>query len=240
MAILAALALLAASSASASTLCLQLKPNGAIKGPTTVGGNTCKGGYEKIELPPAAQLETLNKILPHMKYAETGVGAKPTIQVSGVNVQLVNGEGKTETTNGAGNLILGYDEFPRTQTGSHSLILGGDQEYTSFGSIVTGIVNTATGPYSVVFGAGNSATAEVSSVTGGASNQASAGGASVSGGEGNSASTIRASVAGGLENSATGASSAILGGRKNIASGAFSAVLGGKGNTVSATDGHFP
>jgi len=29
---------------------------------------------------------------------------------TGVNVQIVNGEGSTETANGLGNLIIGYNE----------------------------------------------------------------------------------------------------------------------------------
>jgi hypothetical protein len=41
-----------------------------------------------------------------------------------VNVQLVNGEGHTATTNGEGNLVLGYDENPGEQTGSHDLVVG--------------------------------------------------------------------------------------------------------------------
>ena len=47
-------------------------------------------------------------------------GGKPTIQISGANLQLVNGSGSTETLNGAGNLVIGYDEMPGTQTGSHN------------------------------------------------------------------------------------------------------------------------
>jgi hypothetical protein len=43
----------------------------------------------------AGELETLNKILPHLSYLERGVGGKPTVQFSGVNVQVVSGAGKT-------------------------------------------------------------------------------------------------------------------------------------------------
>src|SRR5262249_49929242 len=32
------------------------------------------------------------------------------VQFRGVNVQIVNGQGTTSTTNGAGNLIIGYNE----------------------------------------------------------------------------------------------------------------------------------
>ena len=60
----------------------------------------------------------------HMKYEATGIDGKPTIKISGANVQIVNGEGTTATTNGENNLVIGYDEEPGDQGGSHNLILG--------------------------------------------------------------------------------------------------------------------
>jgi hypothetical protein len=226
-------------SAPASTLCLQLKANGAVKGPTTVGGNTCKPGYEKIELPPAAQLETLNKILPHTKYEEKGVAGKPTIQFSGVNVQIVNGEGKTASTNGAGNLVIGYDEnagsFP--QTGSHDLILGLGQTFTSYGGLVAGRENTLSGPFaSVLGGQENVASGEGATVSGGFNNRSTALSSSVSGGETNMASGQFASVSGGFANTANELVSSITGGEHNLASGASASVSGGSENTAKGRD----
>ena len=83
---------------------------------------------------------TLKGILPCIKSVSEGIDKKPTVQFHGCNVQIVNGEGKTNSTNGAGNLVIGYDENPdaRPQTGSHDLILGQNQEFTSFGGIVAG------------------------------------------------------------------------------------------------------
>jgi hypothetical protein len=239
--------------ASASTLCLQLKPNGTVKGPTAVGGSTCKAGYEKIELPPAAQLETLNKVLPHMKYEEQGVAGKPTIQFSGVNVQVVSGAGKTHAAvNGEGNLVIGYDENPENrlvQTGSHNLVLGEDQSFRSYGGIVAGLFNTISGPFSSVTGGntneasgetssvtggfGNGATASYSSVTGGGANRASGSEAWVGSGTFNTASALESSVVGGNENSATQVHAWVGGGSKNTAAGAYSSVFGGKGLTAS-------
>src|SRR6476661_8778156 len=68
--------------------------------------------YKTEALPGPAELEKLDKILPRINYVESGVAGKPTIQFTGVNVQIVNGEGKTEGMNGAGNLVIGYDEMP--------------------------------------------------------------------------------------------------------------------------------
>ena len=234
---LAAAFLTMVTGASASTLCLQLKPNGAVKGPTAVGGNTCKAGYEKVELPPAAQLETLNKILPHTKYEEKGVGGKPTVQFSGVNVQVVNGEGKTATTNGEGNLVIGYDENPEgrlAQTGSHDLLLGTDQSFTSYAGIVAGTFNTVSGPFaSVTAGSKNLASGEAASVSGGFGNTAVASFSSVGGGGANRASGVEASVSGGSFNQASGEEAWVGGGFKNTASGAHSSVFGGKELTAS-------
>src|SRR5690242_19301919 len=72
------------------TLCVKASANGKVVGPTTPAGSTCKPGYNAVNLPPAGEIAALNKLLPHMKYEEAGIGGKPTIRFSGVNVQLVN------------------------------------------------------------------------------------------------------------------------------------------------------
>jgi hypothetical protein len=235
--VLAVVCLTMVGAASGSTLCLQLKANGAVKGPTTVGGNTCKGGYEKIELPPAAQLETLNKILPHTKYEENGVGGKPTIQFSGVNVQVVSGAGKTNAAvNGEGNLVIGYDENGggHAQTGSHDLVLGEEQTFTSFGGIVAGRSNTISGPFaSVTGGFANTASGEYASVSGGLEGNASALLSWVGGGGQNKASFREAAVSGGFRNEATGENASVSGGVNNIASASFASVSGGDLNRAS-------
>ena len=202
-----------------------------------------KTTYTPVALPSSAEeQQKLLAILPYLKYVASGVGEKPTIQVSGANVQIVNGEGKTATTNGAGNLIIGYDELvspegeeePAIQTGSHDLVVGRFNSYTSYGSVVAGQSNQALGPESDVFGGGNQATAFESSVTGGSANTASALVASVSGGEDNQASGERASVSGGLSNTA-GDGGWVGGGEDNTVSAADASVSGGLTNTAAFT-----
>jgi hypothetical protein len=51
--------------------------------------------YKSVQLPGTGELETLDKPLPHLKYQEQGVGGKSTIQVTGANLQIVSGSGKT-------------------------------------------------------------------------------------------------------------------------------------------------
>jgi hypothetical protein len=181
--------------------------------------------YKSEALPSPAELEKLDKIMPHVGYIESGVGGKPTIQFSGVSVQIVNGEGKTTTTNGAGNLVIGYDDSPGEQTGSHNLILGEQQTFTSYGGIVAGARSTVKAPYaSVISGFENTATAFSASVLTGESNTADESYAAVSGGEGNVASGVVASVQGGFGNTASGTAASIFGGFKLTATGSYEAI----------------
>ncbi len=221
-----------ANGAIASTLCLQLKANGGVKAPETVGGTKCKAGYEAVQLPSANEME----VLKHMTYNASGIGGKPTIQVSGVNVQIESGTGSESTVNGEGNLIIGSDESPRTQTGSNNVVLGSDQQYTSYGALLGGDDNSASGPFSDAFGFGNTATGEESAVSGGGGNTASGLEASVSGGAGNEATQFVTSVSGGYLNKASEEDGSVSGGGENTAAGISASVSGGEKNTATGED----
>ena len=233
--------------ASPTVLCMKAAANGAVKGPTTVGGSTCKAGFSKITLPSSEEQEVLNKVMPYIKYKASGVGGKPTIQVSGANLQILNGEGSTATTNGAGNLVLGYDESVSgespEQTGSHNLAVGIEQGYRSYGAVLAGRANGAFGPYEVLFGYGNHAFGPYASVTGGDSNSAKGESASVAGGTENLADGLWSSVSGGAGNHAFGILSSVSGGEGSLAEGNYSSVSGGvkgaaKGNYSSVSAGN--
>jgi hypothetical protein len=51
-----------------------------------------------------------------------GVRNKPTVQLSSVNLQVVDGTGATTQINGTGNVVIGYAENSNhhPQTGSHN------------------------------------------------------------------------------------------------------------------------
>jgi hypothetical protein len=155
----------------------------------TVLSATHEGEYEEItpSLLSTAEQEELKAILKYAKVVPSGVDSKPTIQVSGANVQIESGAGSEEApVNGEGNLFIGYDyPYPGEQTGSNNLAVGSELRYTSYGSIVGGSHNGVTGAYS--------------SVVGGAANLASGNYASVSGGFFSVARGILASVSGGSE-----------------------------------------
>ena len=128
------------------------------------------------------------EILGHMSIEELPVdnegNTAKTIRFTGVNVQIVNGLGATNgfpdappsldpaetTTNGLGNLIVGYNEeralasvhcamvpdSPLCQdirTGSHNIVVGAAHNYSSFGGLAVGMRNTVSAAYSSVSGA---------------------------------------------------------------------------------------
>lgn len=100
-----------------------------------------------------------------------------------VNLHLVNGTGKTEQKNGAGNLIVGYGS---KGNGSHNVVVGSNNQYSSVGSIVTGTNNQTGGNYSAVTGGkGNTASGEYAVIAGGANNDASGDYSSILGGSDN-------------------------------------------------------
>ncbi len=228
---IAAMCAVVAADATATSLmvCVPEKEGAAI---VTPKGGLCKAKYTASTLLPAAEAEKLEKLLPHMSYVESGVGGKPTVQFSGVNVQVVNGEGRSGVENGEGNVVIGYDENPgkHAQTGSHNLVLGEEQTFTSIAGIISGAYNTISGAGAISLGLENTASGSFSSVLGGRKNSASGFWASIGGGEANVADGGNTSVSGGAHNTADGSYSEISGGESNTTklSARYSAILGGK------------
>ena len=161
------------------------------------------------------------------------------ITFAGANVHIVNGTGSTDgTVNGLGNLIVGYNELrddgTDDRTGSHNIVFGQGQNYSSYGGLAGGFQNTISGPLASVSGGSyNEARGYAASVSGGSNNQAIGDRSSVSGGDTNTASSIAASVSGGKENEASGMTSSVSGGYLNNATESYTSVGGGKSNTAS-------
>jgi hypothetical protein len=94
------------------------------------------------------------------------------VVITGANLRLLNGLGSTETTNGLGNLIVGYNE-PREggedrRTGSHTVVVGKQHNFSSVGGLIVGLQNEISGAFAVVSGGGgNTASGNLSSVSGG-------------------------------------------------------------------------
>ncbi len=68
------------------------------------------------------------------------------LRLSGMNVEIVNGDHRTDTTRGLGNLIIGYNARHGSQTGSHNLVIGDTLGVHVVQSLVAGIGNATTGP----------------------------------------------------------------------------------------------
>jgi hypothetical protein len=95
--------------ASSVTLCV---PSGEGATITTPTSGSCGSGTS-VQLPSEkAEQEKLLSILPHINYEASGVGGKPTVQFTGVNLQVINGSGSESTLNGTGNLNWGMTQPP--------------------------------------------------------------------------------------------------------------------------------
>lgn len=160
------------------------------------------------------------------------------ITISGANLHIVNGMGSTETTNSLGNLVIGYNElrgpgYSDIRTGSHMLVIGKWNNFSSFGGTTVGIYNETSGRYaSIIGGYRHIASGDWSTITGGRENLASRDYAAVSGGILNEASGFASWVGGGARNSAIKDYTTASGGQFNVAGGTFASVSGGESNTA--------
>jgi hypothetical protein len=212
------------------------------------------------------------------------IGDVRTVRLTGVNFQVVNGLNRTESVNGAGNILIGYDEpttfasiaplcsaaralngvllateadclaagevfGTRHKSGSHNLVLGAQNGYSSFAGIVAGRLNYSNEMYASVLGGadnrasgrfsailtaqGSTTRGNSSAILGGIGGQANGSHAAVAGGVGNVANGQHAVVVGGERNEAPGEKAVVLGGFRNIVSGRQATLTGGRVNTVS-------
>jgi hypothetical protein len=193
-------------------------------------------------------------VRPQCRASETAVGALATLQkllgalsvegegstlrLSGVNLQIVSGAGSTDAApNGTGNVVVGYGESDgggEEQSGSHNLVLGMNNEYRSWGGIVSGRSNELAAPNAAVLGGnGNRVRAPEAACIGGSFNDVSGRGAVSVGGADGFAAGEQSVVAGGSSNNAAGKQSVSLGGNGNDATGASATTTGGFQNRAS-------
>jgi hypothetical protein len=177
--------------------------------PTTAGQAVVSGGTGAA---PSCGAGTTAVLAP--TFVASGVGGLPTVEFSGVNVQIVSGSGSTSgAVNGKGNLVVGYAENANAfaRTGSNNLVVGSNGGWTGFGEIIGGHGNLVQGSYAAAFGEANTASGAESLVAGHL----------------NTASGVRSSVTGGESNTAKGANAAIGGGQFDLAKDNLSFIGGG-------------
>ncbi len=202
-----------------------------------------------------ARVAALEALLADVSRGTDPNTSQDTLTFAGMNVRIVNGTGVTESINGTGNLIIGYNEtrdqtsastpcpsnaetefFCNRRTGSHNLVIGILNNYSAHGGMVVGGKSETSAPFaSVSGGLSNLASGKNSSVSGGFGNKATWDFSSVSGGQFNTASAQSSSVSGGQSNTAYNNVSSVSGGATNTASGSSSSVSGGQGNTASGS-----
>jgi len=150
-----------------------------------------------LEAKPSGGVPNLEKYVTIDTNQINGV-AGPHILITGANVHIRSGSGATDDNvavsgnpTGLGNLIIGYNESNPTgqpRTGSHNLVGGSFNTFSSTGGMVFGLRNTLSGQYATIVS--------------GDSNIASGINATVLGGNSNTASGLRSTVYGGLGNTA--------------------------------------
>lgn len=122
------------------------------------------------------RIAELEKTVNELKTTFKGVKRKgSTLVFNNMNVQITNGKGSTSAINGRGNLIVGYNESRGgdSRKGSHNVVVGGKNNFSSYGGIVSGNNNSLSGKYSFVGGGhDNTASGDYSAITCGAKNNA--------------------------------------------------------------------
>jgi hypothetical protein len=155
-----------------------------------------------------------------------------SLVLTGMNLRIVNGTGSTGgTTNGKGNLVLGYDETNSgdSRTGSHNLVIGRFHTYTGYGAIVAGEDNSVRGKGSSVLGGTRSRSiGDLAVVVGGYGHDARGEASVVAGGEENQTEGRYCAVAGGIANGCSGRGAVVSGGAQNSSSATAGTVSGGR------------
>jgi hypothetical protein len=207
----------------------------------------------QVNTSQAAEIAALKQRLSQAEAKLVHVSVEGTeMYITGANVNIRNGLGATNgnpddpqstnpsatAVNGLGNLVIGYNAggFSVDRGGSHYLVLGDFNNYSSFGGIAAGWDNFASGPYaSTLGGRSNDAEAAFSSIVGGAFNLTDGNTASILGGNDNRASAIDATVCGGSGNRATARFSTVGGGAGILQSTEFGWSAGSFGPVIQGS-----
>ncbi len=195
------------------------------------GFENCPEGNLALE----ARVAALEALLANVTRGQDPNTEQDTLTFTAMNLQLVSGSGATEgPVNGTGNLLIGYNELrggdeTDDRSGSHMLVIGRLNNYSSYGGMVVGFFNATSGDHASVSGGTGNTASKYASVSGGNGNTASGDYASVSGGLGNIASGERSSVSGGTSNTASGFAASVSGGNTKIATAHNCTVAGNIG-----------
>ncbi len=177
-----------------------------------------------------------------------------TVRLTGVNLQVVNGRNATDIINGAGNVIIGYDEPNISPTSrpvcSRATAINGSEINDEAGCLAAGGVFSTqhkSGSHNLVLGIQNGYSAfggiiggrlnftneAYANVIGGVDNRASGRGSVIVGGQGHLTQDSGTTVLGGIGNQALARNSSISGGVGNVVRGENASITGGERNTAT-------
>jgi YD repeat-containing protein len=135
--------------------------------PDTAGAAVTSGGASgsctgatAVKVPAsAADQQTLIDLLPYVKFRSVGIGSKPTVVFTGINVHVVKRD-DTDVSgkDGTGNIVVGrdYNPFQYGRAGSENLIVGIGHGWNVNGNLLAGAYNYAEGgSYGFAAGASN-------------------------------------------------------------------------------------
>lgn len=164
----AAVAVTAAPAGAATALCV---PKTAGQTAFSGGDNPsvyCAGAQTMLMPDSVADQQKLIDLLPYLTFKASGVGKKPTLVFTGLNIQISKkeypGYGNTD---GTGNLVIGdsgmrYSDQSVTDfrySGSENLIMGSANEWRGRGSLIVGESNKVGSTLSFVHGQNNTLSA---------------------------------------------------------------------------------
>jgi hypothetical protein len=174
--IAAAAAISAAAPAAASVaLCVPTTAGQAAFSGGTAGGASCNGAKTVLMPDSVEDQQKLIDLLPYVTFKASGVGKKPTLRFTGLNMQIVKkeypGYGNID---GTGNLIIGdsglkYSDQSVTDfrySGSENLIVGGANQWRGRASAIFGESNRVDSTVAFVHGQNNTVSAFQGFVTG--------------------------------------------------------------------------
>jgi hypothetical protein len=156
--IAATLAAIGAAPASAGQfMCIPDTAGAAVTSGGTTG--TCSSGTPLKVPASAADQQTLIDLLPYVSFRASGIGAKPTVVLKGINVHVVKRDATAlGDKDGTGNVVIGRDSnpFAYQRTGSENLVVGLGNGWQTNGNTVVGAYNYAEGgTHGFVAGASN-------------------------------------------------------------------------------------
>jgi hypothetical protein len=176
--------------------------------------------------------EAVLNLLSVVELGGCGEASYTTLRVTGANLQVVNGTDSTNTTNGLGNLIVGYNG---SCDGSHNVVIGEGHTYTSYSGLVSGNGNVVEGANDVVFGSSNSCVTDERSIlcgNGNSINSPYSPHCVILGGEGNTVIGPAAIIIGGEGQDCNNSFGVVVGGQYNTNNGDHAVLVGGRGNTI--------